>query len=201
MLHVADASFFEAVGKEADRHELVLVEGVPAGAGIRLLLAYEQIATRSDIGLSLQRNYIGPSQYPHWRNSDLSADEARRLFLQTPWVKRLTIALMMKSAAFIFRHAKSKEDFVSTVRNLDDTDYEIREIEVARNTFGERLSNFIHDARDANLEHKFDEAVHEKPEDIAIVWGAAHAPRLIRHMSKAHGYRIVGAEWMNVVDL
>ena len=196
MVHIADRSFYEEVGLAADLHELVLGEGVK-GKSMNSLLAYKKLARRDRNGLFLQKEFLNSDAFPHWRNVDIEATEFDRLFSGTPLKIRLMFRLLGPLAPYWYADRKS---IMKLIESLDDTDFETRTMLKKENSLGPEMTGLVMDRRDEILAGHCDKAIAEQPSSVAVVWGAQHILRIMRHLLKIQGYRINSLSWQTVIS-
>jgi len=64
------------------------------------------------------------------------------------------------------------------------------------------LDHVLRVARDADLLDALDQVLvdwHGRPATIAVVYGAAHMPAVVPHLTERHGFRARGGEWLDVI--
>ena len=194
MIHVADKTFFDRIMAEADSHDCVLKEGVDWRPVARTTQnAYRNIS-RGSPALAVQPS--GPDiPRAKWYNTDLDRDDFRQKWKKIPLFRRLFFHIALRIAGLFLRFGKVRALLADALASST-----VHDSKTLEGVFGKEFRQVVMDDRDAALLRGCETVIDRRPDDrVAVVWGAAHLPPLVRALSEKHGYRISKREWITAI--
>lgn len=194
MLHVAEASFYERVFREANAYEAVLVEGVDSPITKRITRSYRWIGER--MGLVVQPRHP-PTEGATIVHADLSGEAFETLWSSIPRWQRWLIALVAPLLGLHRRWFGTRE-MIADRAGMDDA--MSRDELLEWNSETALLHRVLLDARDERLLEVLGEQLAIR-QSIAVVYGAAHMRAVIRELGQRRGFVPSGGEWMLVFAL
>lgn len=196
MLHVAAPEFYREVERRLRECDLLVVEGIDgdSAVGDALMATYKVIPANDDSGLVEDDIPYGDLGVPIV-TPDVTAGEFDQGFGELPLKTRLltwaAIPVVTVGQFFAGRRAMLNLE----VNDLPTAAEELR---------GEDLDQFMDlllGRRDDQVLTALAEIVRDRAEetiDVAVVYGAAHVPGILRGLYKL-GYRVVSADWVMAV--
>ena len=205
MIHVGRPAFFAAVTKRLEASDVIVVEGV--GGGRRkhsvllhaLTLSYRALRFNRRARLVEQKIDYAALGVPLVR-PDVSLEQFEAGWRRIPFVDRLMIwtVLPLVILGRLFGGTRT-----IWTQSMEQNDLPSPEEEEAADQLPELEAAFGGDRDDRLLEALF--RLHEERggEDIevAVVYGAAHMPAIVRGLFDRYRYRPRSGEWLTVVDL
>lgn len=194
MIHVADRDFFELVRDDAARHDLVLREGVNARPAWIANRSFRLVAGGA-AGLSFQGDHMPVNSLGHSRLADMDGAIFMQKWRALPLWFRLA-AIIMLPAAWLFLRFRGARRWIAEEMTDHDAHATAEDILPGDGAVGQ-LRKLLLTERDAILAAHCDHAIDEGGADtIAVVYGAAHMPALMRHLVRTQRYRATGSRWM-----
>ncbi|MVU80306.1 hypothetical protein GPX89_24040 [Nocardia sp. ET3-3] len=191
MAHIGRAEFYREVAERLRDCDLIVSEGwdMPSSHGQAIVLAMRLTRQRGVRGLvhqDIDHAALGiPTVFPESvsgrrRRHRFSFWSLLDLLALTPYY---TVVMALGGRNWLLR---------SRFEIDDNSDVRIRFMN----------KTFLHD-RDEELISALAEVYEEhreRPEVVAVVYGAAHMPAVINALNARFGYRAVGAQWLTVFD-
>lgn len=200
MVHVGEEAFYTQVHREALAHKTVLFEGVRSPR-TRILTASYRWLDHERLGLVVQPPLIEPETETETRlvHADISSAEMTRLWKAMPFWLRLLVGFGGPLYGLYMRFAATRESIAKGMGvDMLETSTQILE----EGDGFQPMRDMVMTARDAKLARTlFDEIdASNDAADIAVVFGARHAPALIRELTRK-GFRPQKTEWLTVFSL
>ena len=197
MRHVAEQSFFNIVKKDLDSHDAVLCEGAP-GRNLMTRL-HRSICTK---GLVAQGDGLPWDGQSHWYSADMDPKELRSRLLRAlgwRWIPVLAVVLFL----VIFGRALWLHKWIDQVPEDEDGSEEDHgdesTAERIEKLLGKDTRRVLLDDRDAILAGYCASMMEGWSEArIAVPWGAAHIPQLVRYLTEQHGYEVADKSWQRI---
>jgi hypothetical protein len=199
MIHIGSPKFFSAVQAQLNTCDVVLFEGVRSRSGWVLTLSYRIVARRKRLGLITQSQGLSMK---HLRGKLLHADADAREFglawARIPWYWRvgiLTVAPLFGVVQYLTATRESIGQHLSLedIPSRSDTD---------RGDSPPGLDHALGASRDrkliAALETQLASA--ERGTSVGVLFGAAHIKAVTDLLIAKHGFRVIRAEWLDVMD-
>lgn len=201
MVHLGDASFYEAVYKDACAHDIVLVEGVRSPVTIRVTRSYRWISGSKRLGLVVQTK--PPPQAESTArivHADLSGEEFERHWRKVALPTRLLLYAVAPAYALYQRWFGTRESLAKG-HSLDDLPS--RKETLSWTPEFSAFGDAVLAERDKHLisvlaEHLVSPDGSRR--QLAIVYGARHMRAVIRELAR-RGFHCVVSEWMTVFAL
>jgi hypothetical protein len=205
MIHMARPAFYSAVTARLQRADVVVVEGVGGGQQKRsvlagaLTLSYTVLRFNRRAKLVEQDIDYTALGVPVVR-PDVSLEEFETGWRQVPLTQRLmmwsvlpfvVLARLFGGTRIIWSRSMEQNDLPSP----DEEDLADRMPELEAAFGGDRDDRLL-----ATLCRLHEERSGEDIE-VAVVYGAAHVPVIVRGLMDRYGYRPRSADWLTVADL
>jgi hypothetical protein len=205
MIHMAKPGFYQAVATRLKRADMVVAEGVGGGRRKRSILAsaltlsytvlrfnrraklVEQNIDYSALGVAVLR-------------PDVSLEEFEASWRRVPLLHRLAMWCVLPLVVVARLLGGTRAIWA---RSMEQSDLPSPEEEHSAERYPE-LDAVFGGERDARLLAALCQLHEERnAEDIevAVVYGAAHVPTIVRGLNNRYGYRPRSADWLTVVDL
>ncbi|WP_321501165.1 hypothetical protein [Breoghania sp.] len=202
MIHIGEATFFEAVIADAVSHDIVLHEGVKSRHSKRLTRSYRWAAVSKKLGLRLQQQFRA-KEICDTRviRADLDTDEFDRLWRGLPFRLRCLAYFLPSLVGLQRRLFATRESLAEGIAMSDHTSSQ------EWLDWGDDVDAFfgvILRAHDRRLIECLEEVLAEpcdEPRRIAIVYGARHMRAVLRHLTKDYRFRVSENRWMTVWHL
>lgn len=205
MLHMARPSFYRQVALRLRRADVVVVEGVgapgdrPSVLVLALALSYRILRFNRRVGLVEQDiDYAGlgvPVVRP-----DVSAEEFRAGWRRVALRHRILIWITLPVVLLVRLVGGAQ---VVWTRATEQYDLPTPEEEALEQYAPEIDAAFLGE-RDERLVAalcRLHEERGDRPGEIAVVYGAAHMPAIVRALRDRYGYRARSADWLTITDL
>ncbi|MEV6107199.1 hypothetical protein AB0M28_21190 [Streptomyces sp. NPDC051940] len=195
MVHLGSQEFYDEVARRAARCDVIVAEGHGGEPPPRrrMFVALNRRARRlHGEGLVYQNiDYAATGRPVLWPDEEPSP--VRRPLRHRLLFAGLVLALPFVMAYFLLRGGAWFLQGQSGL-NVEDTSYD--------DGLGDgTLDTMVLRDRDRKLIavlERLHEERQEEPLSVAVVYGAAHMPGVVRHFTGAHGYRPGSAEWLTV---
>lgn len=198
MAHVAEAEFYRQVHAGVSAADFVLHEGVDSPVARRLTASYRWIDTRR-LGLVVQPRAMFRDLGERAILADLAPAEFEALWRELSWHYRVAVATAAPAIGLWRRFTAARPDIA---RGMCQNDLPSRNEVMAWSSGTAPFLNALLTARDARLcrvlKHLL--AGDGRGADIAVVYGAAHMPALVRLLSDAD-HALVESRWLTVIGL
>ncbi|WBB67522.1 hypothetical protein [Micromonospora sp. WMMD812] len=202
MLHVASPRFYTAVAERLRRCDVLVVEGVSGRSVLAwaITLTYRVMPANRRSGLVVD-NIAYRSLGVDLINPDVTAAELARGWRAMPLRHR---ALMWCVIPFV-----AVAQFFGGTRRLLSPEVEVNDLPSATDELyadselSEHFERTFGGDRDERLLAALSELIRTRASeqiDVAIVYGAGHAPAIVRGLMDRHGYRPRTAEWITVLE-
>ncbi|MBB2947359.1 hypothetical protein FB565_007127 [Actinoplanes lutulentus] len=205
MIHMAKPAFYTAVTTRLKGADVVVVEGVGGGQRKRsvlvgaLTLSYtvlrfnrraklvEQDIDYVALGVPVIRPDVSVEDFAaSWRRVPLS--HRLMMWCALPFI---VVTRLLGGTRMIWSRSMEQNDLPSAAEE-DLADWSPR-LEAA---FGGERDNRLLSALCRLHEERSGENI-----EVAVVYGAAHAPAIVHGLTKRYGYRPRSAEWLTVADV
>ena len=196
MIHAAEPDFYKAVFEDAfDAHDIALTEGISSPVTRRITRSYRWMVRRRG-PLVLQSEPRPEAGRARRVRADLDPDEFERLWATLPFATRLTIAL---AAPLVGLSLRFRPDLAALARRLEMDDLPSRDSILGWSPETASLDGVILQARDLRLVETLTRTIADAKEgqSIAIVYGAAHMPAVLRALPDL-GFTWTSSDWMLV---
>jgi hypothetical protein len=205
MIHVARPAFYAAVATRLRRADVVVVEGVGGGRRERsvlvgaLTLSYTVLRFNRRAGLVVQDIDYAALGVPVVR-PDVSHEEFGAGWRRVPVAQRLmmwcvlpvvVVARLFGGSRMIWSRSVEQNDLPSP----DEEDMADRMPELDAAFGGDR------DDRLLAMLCRLHEQRSGEDIEVAVVYGAAHVPVVVRGLMDRYGYRPRSADWLTITDL
>jgi hypothetical protein len=205
MIHIAKPSFYSAVTMRLKRADVVVVEGVGGPHRRRsvltgaLMLSYTAVRFNRRAGLVEQHIDYAALGVAVVR-PDLSLAEFGAGWRRVPLLHRLmvwcvlplvVVARLFGGSRLIWSRSLEQNDLPSPKE--EDLAHWYPELDAA--LLGER------DERLLAALYRIHEERGSEDIEVAVVYGAAHIPAIVRGLRDRYGYRARSADWLTVADL
>lgn len=191
MVHIGNPEFYREVGERLRECDLIVSEGwdMPSSTGKAILLAMRltfQRAAWQLVNQDIDHEALGiPTLWPdaqsnHPRRHRLDLLSFLDLVLLVPFY---VVVMALGGRGWLLRNR---------LEINDNSEIRMR---------SRRMTEFAITDRDAALLatlSQVHEERHNRPEIVAIVYGAAHMPAVINTLNARFGYRAVAAEWITI---
>jgi hypothetical protein len=202
MLHVASPKFYTAVAERLRRCDLLVVEGVHGRSVLAsaLTLSYRVIPANKRSGLVVD-NIPYRSLGVELITPDVTVDEFAEGWRAMP----LRYRMMMWSAVPFVAAAQyfgGTQRILSPEIEVNDLP-SAKEEQFADDEFVEHFERTFGGERDERVLAVLADLIRTRSTeriDVAVVYGAAHIPTIVRALADRHGYRPRTAEWLTVVE-
>lgn len=191
MIHVAAASFYDAVYTDAASHDVVVCEGVKSPVVRRLTRAYRWIKPER-LGLVIQPAF--DPQNASKVLGDLSREEFEKLWQSVHWKYRIFLTFMSGVTGFWQSRVSTRS---SLGKELGTTDRLSRDEALSWDEGFEPIRQAILVQRDLALCGAVKDQIDTGSKTIAVIYGARHMDALTKFL-KGEGFRPTGSEWMTV---
>ncbi|SIQ34343.1 hypothetical protein [Micromonospora avicenniae] len=202
MLHVASPQFYAAVTERLRRCDVLVVEGVSGRSvlGWAVTLTYRVMPANKRSGLVVD-NIPYRSLGVELINPDVTAAEFAQDWRAMPLRYRI---LLWCAVPFV-----AAAQFLGGRKTLLSPEVEVNDLPSARDElyaddeFTEHMERTLGGTRDERLLAALSELIRTRaaePIDVAIVYGAGHAPAILRGLLDRHGYRPRTGEWLTVLE-
>lgn len=197
MIHLGEASFYDAVYRDACAHDAVLVEGVRSPVTTRVTRAYRWIEGAKHIALVVQPRHPEQSDSKATIiHSDLSGDEFEQHWRKVPLHLRLLLYVGAPIYALYYRWFGSRTSLakghaLDDLPNRDETLRWTPEFASFDNAIlGER------DKRLVEMMNDYLDAAPTEARRLAIVYGARHMRAVIKELTRNRDFHCVDSDWM-----
>ena len=200
MVHVGDATFYDAIQADALGHDVVLFEGVRSPVGRHLTRSYRWIDLPK-LGLVLQpRLRADGNVNVRLLHADLSTDEFHACWRDVPIWLKLTVALGAPLVGLQRRLFATRESLAERM-SLEDrlSPDEILDWDPSWAAFFRAIG----DVRDERLVKVLGEQLDHLGDGgnrLAVVYGAMHM-RAVRAELSRRGFVCVESEWRTIIAL
>jgi hypothetical protein len=204
MIHMAQPTFYTAVANRLKRADLVVVEGVGGGSRSRSVLAgalrlsYSVLRFNKRVNLVEQDLDYDALGVPVVR-PDVTVAEFRAGWRRVPLWQRLAMWFVLPWV--ILGRLFGREQAIWS-RSLEQNDLPEPEEEALSDRYPELDTAFGGERDDRLLQALY--RIHEQraAEDIevAVVYGAGHAPVVVHGLRDRYDYRARSADWLTVAD-
>lgn len=200
MIHVAEPSFYEEIGRRLEDCDLVLCEGVRSPTSSLLTLSYRFFAENPRLGLVSQNSM----KMSHLADRTVHADVQGEAFESRWWRSgtwlRFVVPLFAPLFGLYLRYFGTRRTIAwglgmnlrkSRADNLRDGD-------------DGKIRALLLDWRNRCLIRVIDQQrrKHRDGEvSIAVLYGAGHMRAVLRNLLDECGYRVAKAEWTTVFEL
>jgi hypothetical protein len=194
MLHIGGPEFYAAVARRLRSCDLIVAEGYDGPSSVGLAYAWATRLTRQRAAGPLVHQDIDyaslgvPTVWPE----ELTAPGRRNRMRLTGW---LDVALLAPALTVSMAVGGRGRLLSRTLEVSDDTEPRLP---------GSFLTRWLIHERDTQLVESLVgicAARGGEPIDVAVVYGAAHMPAVVRGLSERCGYRARrGGEWLTVID-
>lgn len=202
MLHVASPQFYAAVTERLRQCDVLVVEGVSGRSvlGWAVTLTYRVMPANKRSGLvndPIRYGSLGVEVI----NPDVTAAEFTQDWRAMPLRYRILLWCALPFVAVA--------QLVGGRKRLLSPEVEVNDLPSARDElyaddeFTEHFEHTLGGTRDERLLAALSELVRTRsaePIDVAIVYGAGHAPAILRGLLDRHGYRPRTGEWLTVLE-
>ena len=198
MVHIGEEAFYARVHREALAHKTVLYEGVRSPR-TRVLTASYRWLDHERLGLVVQPPLSEEETEIRLVHADISTEEMTRLWKAMPFWLRFLVGLGAPLYGLYMRFAATRESIAKGMgKDMLKTSDQILE----EGDEFQPMRDMVMTARDAKLARTLFKEIDasDGPADIAIIYGAGHAPALIRELT-SRGFRPQKTEWMTVFSL
>ena len=196
MIHAAEPEFYKAVVEDAfDAHDIALTEGISSPVTRRITRSYRWMV-RGGGPLVLQSGFMTEAGRALRVRADLEPDEFDRLWATLPFATRLTITL---AAPLVGLSLRLRPDLATLARRLEMDDLPSRDAVLGWSPETAPLDGVILQARDLRLVETLTRTIADAKdaERIAVVYGAAHMPAVLRALPDL-GFAWTASDWMLV---
>ncbi|WP_326559940.1 hypothetical protein [Micromonospora sp. NBC_01796] len=203
MLHVANPQFYVAVADRLRACDLLVVEGVSGGPSVlasAITLTYRVMPANKRSGLVVDNIPYG-SLGVELINPDVTTKEFARSWRAMPLHYRLMVWCLIPFMTVAH--------FFGGTRRLLSPEIELSDLPSGRAELysdhegTDHLERTLGGERDERLLAALAELVRTRSAeriDVAVVYGAAHMPAIVRGLSERHGYRPRTGEWLTVIE-
>jgi hypothetical protein len=199
MLHLGAPAFYADVTIRLGQCAVVMAEGIRERSltARALTIAYRLPGRRSRLGLVEQHiDYSALSA--EIIKPDMTGAQFRAGWRGVPLIQRvaLLLAAPVVGAGFWLLGTRRMLSKYAAVEDLPDA------ATTMRADRAQALTELLLDRRDTLLAASLDVLDRHRGEDvdIAVVYGAAHLPALVRYLLARYGYRARTAEWLTVFE-
>ena len=203
LVHIASPEFYAAVRSRLSQCSTVLLEGLDSNAPgvIALVLSYMLCDFKESHGLVHQSTEYLLGDF---EGTVLQGDVPGEAFDEEWAVLPLRLRLMIFFVALYagLRCRFSRPSTRELARGLEINDLPSRR-EIFQSPSGEAMNGVILDFRDQHVVRvlaDFLQAHVDAEEHLAVVFGAAHMPRIAGFLLNQTSYRIKTSEWFTVFD-
>jgi hypothetical protein len=201
MLHVGSPQFYAAVTERLRGCDLLVVEGVRGRSPLlwAITLTYRIMPTNRRTGLVVQ-NIPYRTLGRELINPDVTAVEFTQSWQTMPLRHRLLMWCVIPYVA--------AAQLVGGTRRLLGPDVEVNDLPspvdeaLADDDFAEQFDRTFGGDRDERLLAALTEVILTRASeriDVAVVYGAAHVPVIVRGLMDRHGFRPYAADWLTVL--
>lgn len=198
MVHIGDPAFYDSVRRDAGSHDFVLYEGVNSQVAGRLTAAYRWIDT-ARLGLQVQPKDMFTDGRARAVRADLDPAEFDALWRQAALSWRIAAQVVFPAAGLWRRLTATR---AGLAREQCQDDLPSREAVMLWNRRSAPFLHAILTARDARLTSVLKRllAGDGGGATIAVVFGAAHMPAVVRALGPA-GFSPAESRWQSVIAL
>lgn len=200
MIHVAEPSFYEEIGRRLEDCDLVLSEGVRSPTSSLLTSSYRFFADSPRLGLVSQKSM----KMGHVADRTIHADVQGEAFESRWWRSgtwlRFVVPLFAPLYGLYLRYFGTRR---MIARGLGLNLRRSRADALRDDDFRELFALLL-DWRDRRLIRVIEQqrSKHRDGEvSIAVLYGARHMKAVLRHLLDKCGYRVARAEWTTVFEL
>lgn len=199
MVHLGEAAFYDQVFSEAMAHDVVLVEGVRSQVVRNLTRSYKWVKPET-LGLVVQPKLESGNADCKIILADLSGEEFENLWRDIPWWLRAGMAVAAPAAGVYRRFSATR---AVLAKGLGMNDLTAREDILAWSFTLAPFLRAVLAQRDTRLCQHLNEVIVENaqnPISVAVVYGAAHMPAVLRNLQEMGSYVPVDSEWLTVFE-
>ncbi len=197
MVHIGEAAFYAQAYRDALGHDVVLYEGVRSKIATNLTRSYRWLRLRR-LGLVVQPRLEAGDTAAKAILTDLNSDEFEALWQDVPAWKRMIIGVLaplfgLYRGLFATRRSLAKGLSLEDLAARDDI--------LSWNEWPEAIRRVLLEARDTRLCNCLRDVIADNrsdPKSIAIVYGAAHMPAVLRCLDEYADYAPVESDWMTI---
>lgn len=198
MVHVADKAFYDGVLKRLADCDVVLTEGVRTKTGRFMTASYRYFAKNPKLGFVLQSTMSLDGLKAKIHHADVASGDFSSKWSQLPFWQRFLIPLVAPLYGLYLRFFGTRES-IGKRMGLDLHDHGDALLDDSE--IMQEMEEVILDWRDQHLIRIIDDYMHSDDDgekSVGIVFGARHMRAVIHHLHKS-GYRVMGADWLEVV--
>lgn len=198
MIHIGQESFYRQVHADALQHDVVLVEGVRSPV-TRLITSSYRWIDKAKLQLVVQpRIPTALDGNPRIVHADLSTEEFHLQWSKLPFWLKLLVGIFAPLVGIHRRLFATRESLAKAMEMEDRLSSD--EILSLDPRFAALRQTILH-VRDQRLIERLGEEldrVADRPNKIAIIYGAAHMRAVLAELSRRN-FRTAGATWQMVM--
>jgi hypothetical protein len=199
MIHIGSSMFFSAVQARLNTCDVVLYEGIRSPGAWILTLSYRIVARRKRLGLITQSQGLSMKNLRSMLlHADVDAKEFGIAWARIPWYWRLGI-LTVAPLFGVIRYLTATRESIGKHLSLEDVP---SRNDTDRGDGPPGLEHALGASRDtkliAALEAQLASAGRAK--SVGVLYGAAHMKAVTDLLIVKYGFRVIAAEWLEVID-
>jgi hypothetical protein len=204
MIHMAQPGFYAAVTRRLRQADVIVAEGVGAGARPSVLsnaltMSYSILRFNRRVGLveqDIDYNAIGvPVVEP-----DVTEDEFAHGWRRMPAVHRMLFWLVLPGVLLVRMFGGTRMVWTRAVEVNDMASVQDEALDDRYPGFGEALLG-ERDQRLLDALFRLHDERKDQKIEVAVVYGAGHVPAVVHGLAVRHGYRPAAADWLTIADL
>lgn len=200
MIHVAEPSFYEEIGRRLEDCDLVLCEGVRSPTSSLLTSSYRFCADSPRLGLVSQSSMRMSHVADRMIHADVQGEAFEARWWRSGTWLRFLVPLVAPLFGLYLRYFGTRRLIARGLRlNLRRS-----RADTLRDDDFRELFALLLDWRDRRLIRVIDQQRRKHGDGevcIAVLYGARHMKAVLRHLLDRCGYRVAKAEWTTVFEL